>query len=63
MIKVNVEISEGALTQLVQITAPSIKQALKMAGEGKPGRRVRLLFPIDPEAFFAPESPTQRKVA
>ena len=63
MIKVTVEIGEGALTQRVQITAPSIKQALKMAGEGKPGRRVRLLFPIDPEVFFVPESPTQRKAA
>ena len=63
MIRVTVEISEGPLTQRAQITAPSIKQALKLAGEGKPGRRVRLLFPIDPEAFFATESPTQRKAA
>jgi hypothetical protein len=34
-----------------------------MAGEGKPGRGVRLLFPIDPEAFFVPEGYGQRKVA
>ncbi len=63
MIRVTVEIREGALARRVRITAPSIKQALKMTGDGKPGRRVRLLFPIDPEAFFAAESPTQRKAA
>jgi hypothetical protein len=63
MIRVTAEIGEGALTQRAQITAPSIEQALKMAGEGKPGRRVRLLFPIDPKAFFVPVSTIQRKAA
>jgi hypothetical protein len=63
MIRVTAEICEGALTQRQQITAPSIEQALKMAREGKPGRRVHLLFPIDSKAFFVPESPIQRKVA
>jgi hypothetical protein len=63
MIRVTAEIGEGALTQRQQITAPSIEQALKMAGEGKPGRRVHLVFPIDPKAFFVPESPIQRKAA
>lgn len=63
MISVSVEIREDALTRRVRITAPSIKQALKMAGEGEPGRRVHVLFPIDPETFFFPENPTQRKAA
>jgi hypothetical protein len=63
MVRVTAEIGEGALTQRQQITAPSIEQALKMAGEGKPGRRVHLVFPIDTEAFFVPESPIQRKPA
>ena len=63
MIRVTAEIGEGALTQRQQITAPSIKQALKLAGEGKPGRRVHLVFPIDPKAFFVPESSIQRKAA
>ena len=63
MIMVTAEIGEGALTQRAQITAPSIEQALKMAGEGKPGRRVRLLFPIGSKAFFVPVSPIQRKAA
>jgi hypothetical protein len=34
------------------MTAPSIKQALKMASARKPSCRVRLLFPIDPEAYL-----------
>jgi hypothetical protein len=63
MIRVTAEIGEGALTQRQRITAPSIERALKMAGEGKPGRRVHLVFPIDPKAFFVPERPIQRKAA
>jgi hypothetical protein len=54
MIQVTVEIRAGALTYRVRVTAPSIERALEIAGEGKPGRRVRLLFPIDPEVFFVP---------
>ena len=57
---VTVEVREGAVTRRVRIVAPS---AMKMAGHGKPGRRVRLLFPIDPEAFFVPEAPEQREAA
>ena len=45
MICVSIEIREGAVTNRVQISAPSIERALKVAGEGKPARRVRLLFP------------------
>jgi len=63
IMSVTVEIREDALTRQGRMTAPSIKQALKMASAGKTSRRVRLLFPIDPEAFFAAESPTQRKAA
>jgi hypothetical protein len=52
MIRVSVEIREGALTYMARVTAPSIERALEIMGEGKPSRRVRLLFPIDPDAFF-----------
>ena len=61
MIRVTIEVREGALTRRVRIT--SIERAIKMAGDGKPGRRGRLLFPIDPEAFFVPEDSSQRKAA
>jgi hypothetical protein len=52
IIRVAVEIREGALTYRTRVTAPSIERALKIAGGSKPNRRVRLVFPIDPEAFF-----------
>ena len=63
MIYVSAEIREGALTRRVWVTGPSIERALKSAGAGKPGRRVGLVFPIDPKAFFVPEGYGQRKVA
>jgi hypothetical protein len=63
VICVTIEIREGAVTHQVQITAPSIERALKVARGGKPGRRVRLLFPINPEAFFIPEDCGWREAA
>ena len=60
---VTVEVREGAVTRRVRIVAPSIERAMKMVGEGKPGRRARLLFPIDPEAFFVPEASERREAA
>ncbi len=63
MICVTVEIGEGALTRRVRITAPSIERVLKIARAGKSGRRMRLVFPIDPEAFFVPEGSGQREAA
>jgi len=63
MIRVTVEIREGALTYRVRVTAPSIERALEIAGEGKPGRRVRLVFPIDSEVFFLPAASRDREAA
>jgi hypothetical protein len=63
MICVTVEVREGAVTRRVRITAPSIERALRMAGDGKPARRVRLLFPIDPDDFFLPASSGTREAA
>jgi hypothetical protein len=63
MICVTVEIGEGALTRREWITAPSIERALKIARAGKTGRRVHLVFPIDPEAFIVPEGFGQREAA
>jgi hypothetical protein len=54
MVCVTVEIRDGTLAHRVQYTSSSIERALELAGGGKPGRRVRLVFPIDPEAFFVP---------
>jgi hypothetical protein len=63
MIRVTVEIRESAFTYRRRVTAPSIEQALRVAGGGRPGRRVHLLFPTEPEAFFVTEVPGQIEVA
>jgi hypothetical protein len=63
MIRVIVEIGEGVLTHRTQVTAPSIERALKIAGGEKPGRRVRLTFPIEPEGFFVTEGPDRKEAA
>ena len=63
MICVTVEIGEGALTRRVRITAPSIERALKIARAGEPSRRMRLVSPIDPEAFFAPGGSSRKEAA
>ena len=62
MIYGTIEIREGALTHRVQATARSIERALKIAGEGKLGRRVHLDFSIDPEAFILGD-PGRREAA
>lgn len=63
MICVTVEIREGALARRIKVTAPSIERAMKIAGDGKPGCRARLLFPIAPDAFFAPGDSRRREAA
>jgi hypothetical protein len=63
MIRVTVKILEDALTHRTRVTAPSIERALKIAGGGKPGRRARLVFPIEPEAFFVTEVPSRKEAA
>ncbi len=60
MICVTVETRDGVLTRRARITTTSIERALELAGGGKPGRRVRLVFPIDSEAFFVPGDPALR---
>jgi hypothetical protein len=63
MIRVTVEIREGALTHRTRVTAPSIERALKIAGGGKPSRKVSLVFPIEPEVFFVTEVPSRKEAA
>jgi len=53
MIRITVEVREKATSRRVWVTASSIGRALELAGGGKPGREARVVFPIDPEAFFA----------
>ena len=53
MIRVTLEISEDAITRRARFTTSSIQRALELAGGGKPGRKVRLVFPKKPEALFS----------
>ncbi len=52
MIRVFVEVREGAAPLRVEVRAESISQAVGSIEERHPGRRVQVVFPIDPEAFF-----------
>ena len=63
MVRVTVEVREGALTYRVRVTAPSSERALEIVGKGKPGRRVRLDFPLDPDIFFVPAASGARMEA
>ena len=63
MISVAVEIREGALTHRTRVTAPSIERALLSARGGEPGRKVRLIFPIEPDVFFVSEVPGRKEAA
>ncbi|QIN81099.1 hypothetical protein GBA65_21945 (plasmid) [Rubrobacter marinus] len=53
MITVSVEVRTGRSTRTAKVSAPSIRRALELAGEGSPGTEVRVLFPIEPGEFFA----------
>ncbi|QIN81969.1 hypothetical protein GBA63_04405 [Rubrobacter tropicus] len=50
MIHVTFERRYGTATVRSRVTAPSIERAAELAGEG-----ARLVFPVDPGAFFQPE--------
>jgi hypothetical protein len=48
VVSIRVERRYGSALIVSSVTAPSIEQALRLAGEG-----ARVVFPIDGEAFFA----------
>lgn len=47
---------KGVTTRQMKVSAPSIERALQISGAGRPDTEVRVVFPIDAEAFFAPVS-------
>jgi hypothetical protein len=55
MITIHVEKHYGSSTIRSCVTAPSIEQALLLAGEG-----ARVVFPIDGQTFFASARATAR---
>ena len=56
MIRVSVAVSTGAIRFKVELRAESIEDAVRLATAVYPDGEVRVLFPIDPEAFFMEES-------
>jgi hypothetical protein len=58
LICLTVEILERGTSLRARITAPTISRALEIAGDGKPERRVRVVFPTEPEGFFVIDSGT-----
>ena len=54
MIEVSVEVrEEGAAVSKVAVQADTISRAVSIMKGAHPGRDVRVVFPIDPEGFFA----------
>jgi hypothetical protein len=52
MIKVSMEVREGAALSTAIVQAESIREAVSITRERYPGRDVRVIFPIDAEDFF-----------
>lgn len=53
MIRVTIEVRGKTVCRRIRVTAPSVERALEMAGADRPDRQARVVFPIEPEAFFA----------
>jgi hypothetical protein len=52
MIKVSMEVREGAALSRATVQAESIREAVNITRGRYPGRDVRVIFPIDAENFF-----------
>jgi hypothetical protein len=66
MIKVSMEVREGAALSIATVQAESIREAVNITRRRYPGRDVRVMFPIDPEDFFTegpPEGHSQTRLS
>ena len=52
MIRVSMEVREGAALSRTTVQAESIREAVNITRRRYPGRDVRVKFPIAPEDFF-----------
>ncbi len=52
MIKVSMEVREGAALSRATVQAESIREAVSITRGRYPGREVRVIFPIDADDFF-----------
>ena len=55
MIKVSVEVGSGTAHFSVAVRAENIRQAVEIVEARYPGGDVRVVHPIDPEAYFIKE--------
>lgn len=55
MIRVSVEVSSGSASFRAAVWAEGIEQALHLTRACYPGGEARVIFPIEPEAFFVRE--------
>jgi hypothetical protein len=55
MVKVSIEVCNGAARFDVAVSAQSIERAVSVVRESYPGCDIRVKFPIDPEGFFVKE--------
>ena len=56
MVRVSIEVYDGAARFGVAVQAENLQRALNLAAARYPHGRVRLRFPIDPESFFVEDS-------
>lgn len=59
MVKVSIEVRNGAAHFNVAVQAESIQRAMNVAEERYPGSNIGVKFPIDPERFFVRDSAAQ----
>ena len=52
MVKVSIEVRDGAVHFNVSVKAQSIERAVRVVRGSYPGCDIRVKFPIDPEGFF-----------
>jgi hypothetical protein len=53
MIRILVEVASGATHFRADVTAKNIERAVALAAAQYPSSQVRVVFPIEPETFFA----------
>jgi hypothetical protein len=56
MVRVSIEVHDGAARFGVAVQTENIQRALNLASARYPHGGVRIRFPIDPEGFFVEES-------
>jgi hypothetical protein len=62
MVKVSIEVPNGAARSDVAISARSIERTVRVVRSNYPGSDVRVKFPIDPEGFFVNEPAPRARI-